>query len=112
MKTCRHCGRENEDDAIVCPECGTGDFRLDALPPPVPSIAPDTAQSGHSVKPAASSFGSALKVLAVLGLVSTITLVTLRGFGLIRPFNVPTAAMAPAVRAGDHVFMENFTFLR
>jgi len=26
MKCCSYCGRDNEDDAIRCPECGTAEF--------------------------------------------------------------------------------------
>jgi len=33
-----------------------------------------------------------------------------RAFGLIRPFKIPTGAMAPAISAGDHVFMEGLTY--
>ena len=28
MKTCTYCGRENEDDAIQCPQCGKDEFRI------------------------------------------------------------------------------------
>lgn len=38
-------------------------------------------------------------------------LILLRICGLLRPFNVPSAAMTPAVSAGDHVLMEGITFL-
>ena len=27
MKTCAYCGRENDDDAALCSECGTADFK-------------------------------------------------------------------------------------
>src|ERR1035438_3519587 len=37
--------------------------------------------------------------------------IVLRICGLIRPFSVPTGAMTPAVSAGDHIIMENITFL-
>jgi signal peptidase I len=37
--------------------------------------------------------------------------ILLRICGLLRPFNVPSAAMTPAVSAGDHVLMEGITFL-
>ena len=39
-------------------------------------------------------------------------LIVLRSLGLARPFLVPTAAMAPAISPGDHVFMEGLTYLR
>jgi signal peptidase I len=38
-------------------------------------------------------------------------LFVLRLFGLIRPFYVPAGSMAPAISAGDHVYMEGLTFL-
>jgi signal peptidase I len=40
-----------------------------------------------------------------------VVLALLRPLGLIRPFAVPTGAMAPAVSAGDRVMMEGFSFL-
>jgi len=33
MKYCVFCGRENDDDAIRCWECGTGDFMFGERPP-------------------------------------------------------------------------------
>lgn len=30
MKECAYCGRENEDDAVRCLECGTDAFKTDA----------------------------------------------------------------------------------
>lgn len=38
------------------------------------------------------------------------TLIVLRLLGLICPYGMPTGSMAPAVSAGDHVLMENFTY--
>jgi signal peptidase I len=38
-------------------------------------------------------------------------LCSLRMCGLIRPFNVPTGGMTPAVSAGDHVLMERISYL-
>jgi hypothetical protein len=32
MKSCAYCGRENEDDAVRCRECGTAQFVLPASP--------------------------------------------------------------------------------
>jgi len=46
----------------------------------------------------------------VIGVFVT-TLGILRGVGLIRPFSVPTGAMAPAIVRGDHMVMERITFL-
>jgi len=34
MKKCAYCGRENDDDATQCPECGTGEF---LAPDPAPT---------------------------------------------------------------------------
>jgi signal peptidase I len=38
-------------------------------------------------------------------------LVLLRAFNLLIPFRVPTGAMAPAVRPGDHVYTEGMSYL-
>lgn len=38
-------------------------------------------------------------------------LIILRLCGMVRPFHVPTGAMAPAVSPGDHVFMEGLSYL-
>jgi len=54
------------------------------------------------------------KVLIVFAAVCGVfgaTLVTLRIFGLIYPFYIPTGSMSPAVSPGDHVIMEGLTFL-
>ena len=39
------------------------------------------------------------------------TLILLRVCGLLRPFSLPTSAMAPTISQGDHILMEGFTFL-
>ena len=45
MKSCAYCGRENDDAAIYCSECGTGEFRsntptqLPEQPKPDPQVA-------------------------------------------------------------------------
>jgi signal peptidase I len=49
--------------------------------------------------------------LAILGGLFMIALVVLRLLGLIRPFTVPTSAMAPSLQARDHVLMEGISFL-
>ncbi len=54
------------------------------------------------------------KLLIGLALVPTCfiaALIVLRMCNLLRPFSVPTGAMAPAVSGGDHVMMEGMTFL-
>jgi signal peptidase I len=55
------------------------------------------------------------KVIAVtiVGFVvlANLTLVSLRAFGLARPFSVPTSGMSPAIRSGDLIIMEGFTYL-
>jgi len=33
MKSCAYCGRENQDDATHCHECGTAEFVVPVLPP-------------------------------------------------------------------------------
>lgn len=40
-----------------------------------------------------------------------VLLVICRVFGLIAPFSVPTAGMAPTIQPGDHVLSEGFTYL-
>jgi signal peptidase I len=52
--------------------------------------------------------------LGIPGLViaaALLAVVLLRVLGLLRPFTVPTAPMAPAIAAGDRVLMEGITFL-
>jgi len=34
MKECAYCGRENDNDAVRCRECGTGEFKSPTAPPP------------------------------------------------------------------------------
>ncbi len=56
MKECDYCGRENEDDAVYCRECGTAEFKND--PPPVPtriSIADFVKDCAASIDELASS---------------------------------------------------------
>jgi signal peptidase I len=52
-----------------------------------------------------------LIALIIFGGVFLLALVALRGFGLARPFYIPTGGMAPAVSAGDHIMMEGVSFL-
>jgi len=55
-----------------------------------------------------------VKILVGLAVISASllgALIVLRVCGLVRPFSVPTGAMTPAVSAGDHILMENLTFL-
>jgi signal peptidase I len=54
------------------------------------------------------------KMLVVVGAFGGICIaipIALRIFGLLYPFYIPTASMAPAVSPGDHVIMEGLTFL-
>jgi signal peptidase I len=70
-------------------------------PPPLPS---------NSKRPA---LNVRVKLLLGVSLISTCLfglLVVLRILGLICPYSIPHDSMAPAVSAGDHVLMENFTF--
>jgi len=56
----------------------------------------------------------ASKILLALGIpcgVCVVVAVALRVLGLLYPFYIPTASMAPAVAPGDHVIMEGLTFL-
>jgi signal peptidase I len=46
------------------------------------------------------------------GGVIILTIIVLRVFGLIRPFNVPTGGMAPTISPGDHVLMERISYMR
>src|SRR6266478_3256167 len=84
----------------LCMKLEEGPFDMSATsPPPLPSRA-NPRLSGMSQV----IIGSSVLVAICFG-----TLVVLRVFGLIRPFSVPTGAMAPAVTPGDHVMMEAFT---
>ena len=38
MKACAYCGRENDDEAVHCSGCGTGEFKT---PPPDPITPPE-----------------------------------------------------------------------
>lgn len=53
----------------------------------------------------------ALITLGVFAGVCCALLIVLRLSGLLRPFVVPTGAMSPAVRPGDHIFMEGISYL-
>jgi hypothetical protein len=48
MKKCSYCGRENEDNAAHCFECGT-DFVQNTLPPP--ARGPDLARPKYQIRP-------------------------------------------------------------
>lgn len=75
---------------------------MKAATPPLPSQNPR--------KPL-SRGGKLLAGIAIVPFALLVLLVILRLLGLLRPFSVPTGAMTPAVSAGDHVIMENITFL-
>ena len=54
MKRCGYCGRENQDDATFCYNCGTSEFKsrtseesVTPSPPPIPTVtsSPTTARS-------------------------------------------------------------------
>ena len=75
---------------------------MNSTPPPLPS------------RPAQSSLVRRRKFtigLTVVPAAVGVVLLFLRLFGLAIPYSVPTGSMAPAVSAGDHVLMENLTFL-
>jgi signal peptidase I len=50
-------------------------------------------------------------ILSLVAAICVVVVVTLRAFGLVRPFSMPTGAMAPAVSPGDHILMERLTYL-
>jgi len=52
------------------------------------------------------------KSIIVFATLVGVLLVILRGSGLVRPFSIPTSAMAPTISAGDLIVMENFSYLR
>ena len=48
MKICKYCGRENDDEAVHCSECGTQEFKTPAgktAPPELPDTLPESAGS-------------------------------------------------------------------
>jgi signal peptidase I len=51
-------------------------------------------------------------VLALLAAVPAVPLIGLVITRQVRSYSVPTAAMAPAIQAGDHVVMEHLTYWR
>jgi signal peptidase I len=54
------------------------------------------------------------KIIIIVAIVPAILVsapIVLRIFGLLRPFSIPANSMAPAVSTGDHVLMEDLTFL-
>src|SRR5262245_36971568 len=67
-------------------------------PPPLPS------SQRHRIPLRRRIF---IGVIAVIG----VGLISLRPLGLIRPFSIPTGAMAPAISSGDHLMMEGFSYL-
>ena len=47
MKVCKYCGRENDDEAVHCRECGTQEFKTPAsktAPPELPDTLPESAE--------------------------------------------------------------------
>lgn len=72
------------------------------------------AESPPLPRPPRVAKGRRAKLLIVLALVPAFcfgALIVLRVSGLVWPFFVPTAGMAAAVAAGDHIMMEGVTFL-
>ena len=73
---------------------------------------PDTSPPLPQPQRASTSRRTRLRIgLALIPAFVIGALIVLRICGLVRPFAVPTRAMAPAVSAGDHVVMEGMTFL-
>jgi hypothetical protein len=48
MKKCAYCGRENEDDAVNCSECGT---ELVQASPTQPTSEPEPARPKYQIRP-------------------------------------------------------------
>jgi signal peptidase I len=71
-----------------------------------PSTRAPLQQSSGGYLPRKTIIFFALMPTLVIG-----SLIVLRLFGLVRPFSVPTSAMAPTISAGDHIVMEGATFL-
>ena len=66
------------------------------------------------IPPARPRMSLAIKLVIGIALIPSFlvgTLILMRVCGLLRPFSVPTNAMAPTISAGDHILMEGFTFL-
>ena len=79
--------------------------------PPIPPISPNPPPSPAKPRP----FRGAYRVLIAGGVVVVILvsiLVSLRLLGLLIPWYIPTASMAPTLASGDHVFTEGFTYLK
>jgi signal peptidase I len=72
-------------------------------PPPFPSPRPPQTTMGLRTRLVVRS---ALVLAFFVGV-----FIVLRVCGLVRAFFVPTGAMTPAVSAGDHIMMENFSYL-
>jgi len=55
------------------------------------------------------------KILLIVGVfcgICIVAIIALRLLGLLYPFYIPTASMAPAVSSGDHIITEGLTFLK
>ena len=74
---------------------------LKTTPPPLPQ---DQRRSGRRRR-------RVLIGLAVVACLLGASYPILRSTGLIRPFRMPTQAMAPTLAAGDHIMMERLSFL-
>ncbi|HEV2694039.1 MAG TPA: signal peptidase I, partial [Verrucomicrobiae bacterium] len=73
---------------------------------PSPPLAP--AQNSSSVSDQSGKF---FVRLALTLAAFCVILLILRVFGLLRPFSVPTGSMTPAASAGDHVAMQDLSYL-
>jgi len=51
MKRCEYCGRENDDDAIKCRECGTSEFFVPAPAPTQPRVEQGEGEPGATTPP-------------------------------------------------------------
>jgi signal peptidase I len=77
--------------------------RMESAPPPLPN--PKGALSRLRDR-----FGLGFVGWLMCGVI--LALIALGVFGILRPFNVSTNAMAPAIVAGDRVVIEGVTFLK
>jgi signal peptidase I len=78
----------------------------ESSPPPLPKAASIAGKRGIG-----AVTGAIIGIAICVGFI-VVAAVGLRFFGLLIPYTVPTAAMAPAIEPGDSVFMEGITYLR
>jgi signal peptidase I len=82
---------------------------MDAQSPSTPPSLPRAASNAS--KQRSRIFTVTMLVLSGCVGLAVVTLCALRVFGLLIPYTVPTAAMSPAIDAGDNILMEGITYL-